>query len=145
METVFIAEVSPRYYELTREIEELQLKVMHYNAQMIGNLQKFLDFPEVINEEFRVMYTYEATISENKEQKTQEIEIKVCPYEITLKSPVDDWGLTIQRTDVFFTSLSNALSISNLKKKQLLCKFIDETLTFLAGELMVKMFQLRLK
>lgn len=145
METVFIAEVSPRYYELTREIEKLQLKVMHYNAQMIGNLQKFLDFPEVINEEFRVMYTHEATISENKEQKTQDIEIKVCPHEITLKSPVDDWGLTIQRTDVFFTSLSNALSISNLKKKQLLCKFIDETLTFLAGELMMKMFQLRLK
>lgn len=145
METVFIAEVSPRYYELTREIEELQLKVMHYNAQMIGNLQKFLDFPEVINEEFRVMYTHKAVISENKEQKTQDIEIKVCPHEITLKSPVDDWGLTIQRTDVFFTSLSNALSISNLKKKQLLCKFIDETLTFLAGELMVKMFQLRLK
>lgn len=145
METVFIAEVSPRYYELTREIEELQLKVMHYNAQMIGNLQKFLDFPEVINEEFRVVYTHKATINENKEQKTQEIEIKVCPHEITLKSPVDDWGLTIQRTDVFFTSLSNALSISNLKKKQLLCKFIDETLTFLAGELMVKMFQLRLK
>lgn len=145
METVFIAEVSPRYYELTREIEELQLKVMHYNAQMIGNLQKFLDFPEVINEEFRVVYIYKAVISENKEQKTQDIEIKVCPHEITLKSPVDDWGLTIQRTDVFFTSLSNALSISNLKKKQLLCKFIDETLTFLAGELTVKMFQLRLK
>lgn len=145
METVFIAEVSPRYYELTREIEELQLKVMHYNAQMIGNLQKFLDFSEVINEEFRVVYTHKAVISENKEQKTQDIEIKVCPHEITLKSPVDDWGLTIQRTDVFFTSLSNALSISNLKKKQLLCKFIDETLTFLAGELMVKMFQLRLK
>ena len=145
METVFIAEVSPRYYELTREIEELQLKVMHYNAQMIGNLQKFLDFPEVINEEFRVMYTHKAVISENKEQKTQDIEIKVCPHEITLKSSVDDWGLTIQKTDVFFTSLSNALSISNLKKKQLLCKFIDETLTFLAEELMVKMFQLRLK
>ena len=145
METVFIAEVSPRYYELTREIEELQLKVMHYNAQMIGNLQKFLDFPEVINEEFRVVYTHKAVISENKEQKTQENEIKVCPHEITLKSPVDDWGLTIQRTDIFFTSLSNALSISNLKKKQLLCKLIDETLTFLAGELMVKMFQLRLK
>lgn len=145
METVFIAEVSPRYYELTHEIEELQLKVMHYNAQMIGNLQKFLDFPEVINEEFRVVYIHKAVISENKEQKTQDIEIKVCPHEITLKSPVDDWGLTIQRTDVFFTSLSNALSISNLKKKQLLCKFIDETLTFLAGELMVKMFQLRLK
>ena len=145
MKTVFIAEVSPRYYELTREIEELQLKVIHYNAQMISNLQKFLDFPEVINEEFRVVYTHKAVISENKEQKTQDIEIKVCPHEITLKSPVDDWGLTIQRTDVFFTSLSNALSISNLKKKQLLCKFIDETLTFLAGELMVKMFQLRLK
>lgn len=145
METVFIAEVLPRYYELTREIEELQLKVMHYNAQMIGNLQKFLDFPEVINEEFRVVYTHKAVISENKEQKTHAIEIKVCPHEITLKSQADDWGLTIQRTDVFFTSLSNALSISNLKKKQLLCKFIDETLTFLAGELMVKMFQLRLK
>lgn len=145
METVFIAEVSPRYYELTREIEELQLKVMHYNAQMIGNLQKFLDFPEVINEEFRVMYTHEATISENKEQKTHAIEIKVCPYEITLKSQADDWGLTIQRTDVFFTPLSHAFSMSNLKKKQLLCKFIDETFTFLAGELMVKMFQLRLK
>ena len=145
METVFIAEVSPRYYELTREIEELQLKVMHYNAQMIGNLQKFLDASEVINEEFRVVYTHKAVISENKEHQTQEIEIKVCPHEITLKSPIDDWGLTIQRTDVFFTSLSNALSISNLKKKQLLCKFIDETFTFLAGELMVKMFQLRLK
>ena len=145
METVFIAEVSPRYYELTREIEELQLKVMHYNAQMIGNLQKFLDFPEVINAEFRVVYTHKAVISENKEQKTQEIEIKVCPYEITLKSPVDDWGLTIQRTDVFFTPLSHALSMSNLKKKQLLCKFIDETIIFLAGELIVKMFQLRLK
>lgn len=145
METVFIAEVSPRYYELTHEIEELQLKVIHYNAQMIGNLQKFLDFSEVINKEFRVVYTHKAVISENKEQKTHAIEIKVCPHEITLKSPVDDWGLTIQRTDVFFTSLSNALSISNLKKKQLLCKFIDETLTFLAGELMVKMFQLRLK
>lgn len=145
METVFIAEVSPRYYELTREIEELQLKVMHYNAQMIGNLQKFLDASEVINEEFRVVYTHKAVISENKEHQTQEIEIKVCPHEITLKSPVDDWGLTIQRTDVFFTTLSHTLSMSNLKKKQLLCKFIDETLIFLAGELMVKMFQLRLK
>ncbi len=145
METVFIAEVSPRLYALTCEIEELQLKVMHYNAQMIGNLQKFLDFPEVINEEFRVVYTHKAVISENKEQKTQEIEIKVCPHEITLKSPVDDWGLTIQRTDVFFTPLSHAFSMANLKKKQLLCKFIDETLTFLAEELMVKMFQLRLK
>lgn len=145
METVFIVEAVDLHQDLYDEIENLQFNIMRRNAQMIGNLQKFLDFPEVINEEFRVMYTHKAVISENKEQKTQEIEIKVCPHEITLKSPVDDWGLTIQRTDVFFTSLSNALSISNLKKKQLLCKFIDETLTFLAGELMVKMFQLRLK
>ena len=145
METVFIVEAVDLHQDLHDEIENLQFNIMRRNAQMIGNLQKFLDFPEVINEEFRVMYIHEATISENKEQKTHAIEIKVCPYEITLKSQADDWGLTIQRTDVFFTSLSNALSISNLKKKQLLCKFIDETLTFLAGELMVKMFQLRLK
>lgn len=145
METVFIVEAIDLHQDLYDEIENLQFNIMRRNAQMIGNLQKFLDFSEIINKEFRVVYTHKVVISENKEQKTHAIEIKVCPYEITLKSPVDDWGLTIQRTDVFFTSLSNALSISNLKKKQLLCKFIDETLTFLAGELMVKMFQLRLK
>lgn len=145
METIFIVEAVDLHQDLHDEIENLQFNIMRRNAQMIGNLQKFLDFSEIINKEFRVMYTHKATISENKEQKTHAIEIKVCPYEITLKSQADDWGLTIQRTDVFFTSLSNALSISNLKKKQLLCKFIDETLTFLAGELMVKMFQLRLK
>ena len=145
METVFIVEAVDLHQDLHDEIENLQFNIMRRNAQMIGNLQKFLDFSEVINKEFRVVYTHKAVISENKEQKTHAIEIKVCPYEITLKSQADDWGLTIQRTDVFFTSLSNALSISNLKKKQLLCKFIDETLTFLAGELMVKMFQLRLK
>ena len=145
METVFIVEAVDLYQDLHDEIENLQFNIMRRNAQMIGNLQKFLDFSEVINKEFRVVYTHKVVISENKKHQTQEIEIKVCPHEITLKSPVDDWGLTIQRTDVFFTSLSNALSISNLKKKQLLCKFIDETLTFLAGELMVKMFQLRLK
>lgn len=145
METVFIVEAVDLQQDVHDEIENLQFNIMRRNAQMIGNLQKFLDFSEIINKEFRVVYTHKAVISENKEQKTQEIEIKVCPHEITLKSPVDDWGLTIQRTDVFFTPLSHAFSMSNLKKKQLLCKFIDETLTFLAGELMVKMFQLRLK
>lgn len=145
METVFIVEAVDLHQDLHDEIENLQFNIMRRNAQMIGNLQKFLDFSEVINKEFCVVYTHKTVISKNKEQKTQDIEIKVCPHEITLKSPIDDWGLTIQRTDVFFTSLSNALSISNLKKKQLFCKFIDETLTFLAGELMVKMFQLRLK
>ena len=145
METVFIVEAVDLHQDLHDEIENLQFNIMRRNAQIIGNLQKFLDFSEVINKEFRVVYTHEATISENKEQKTHAIEIKVCPYEITLKSQADDWGLTIQRTDVFFPPLSYAFSMSNLKKKQLLCKFIDETLTFLAGELMVKMFQLRLK